>query len=277
MPEGREPLMCVACGERGIGKTYTTLKIINSYLAGNPAKGIMPRRVLILDYNNEFPQFKALRVEDCLKFSVHPVIECRRISIIKKSGSSQSIKEICNMLKFILENFRCGLLLLEDITRYVSDNLPADLIGTICTTRHKEVDLMLHFQSIGKGGHPKMVASASYYRLHHCNDSVGRHKIKFDDKYPLFQIAQNIVNNKYDSGDIRFYLRVMNETSKIQGAFTIDDFKKATGEYFDENSSLISGMMQRRTNTGVKIYSSYADAYNDAMNKYIRDYYGNAQ
>jgi flagellar biosynthesis GTPase FlhF len=50
----REPKLGVAVGRKGVGKTYTTTKLIDSYVVGNPAKGVKPRKVLILDVNDEF-------------------------------------------------------------------------------------------------------------------------------------------------------------------------------------------------------------------------------
>jgi ABC-type proline/glycine betaine transport system ATPase subunit len=43
----REPKLGVAVGKKGVGKTYITTKMINSYVRGNPSKGV-------LDVNDEF-------------------------------------------------------------------------------------------------------------------------------------------------------------------------------------------------------------------------------
>ena len=63
----REPKLGVAVGKKGVGKTYTTDKVIQSYVQGNPSKGVKPRRALILDVNDEFEHIKALRVKDVMK------------------------------------------------------------------------------------------------------------------------------------------------------------------------------------------------------------------
>ena len=72
--EEREPKLGVAVGRKGCGKTYQTTKMIKSYILGNPAKGVAPRRALILDVNDEFEDFKALKVSDVMRFSAHPRI-----------------------------------------------------------------------------------------------------------------------------------------------------------------------------------------------------------
>ncbi|NOQ73073.1 MAG: hypothetical protein GQ574_13785 [Crocinitomix sp.] len=43
-----------------------------------------------------------------------------------------------------------GMLLIEDITKYITDSLSGDLIGAICTQRHLSVDVFIHVQTVGK-------------------------------------------------------------------------------------------------------------------------------
>ena len=49
----REALLGIAVGRKGVGKTYATLELIQEYLRGNPQTGSKPRKVLLLDVNNE--------------------------------------------------------------------------------------------------------------------------------------------------------------------------------------------------------------------------------
>ena len=60
----REPKLGMAVGKKGIGKTYQTKILIESYVYGNPEKGVEPRRVLILDVNDEFGTTIALIEHD---------------------------------------------------------------------------------------------------------------------------------------------------------------------------------------------------------------------
>jgi hypothetical protein len=146
--EIREPKLGVAVGRKGCGKTYTTTKMIKQYVLGNPAKGIPARRALILDVNDEFEEFKALKQSDIIRFSMHPKIEARRIRPFHDNGIKMTLREIQELLFKILNDYRGGLLLIEDINRYISDYLPNDLVGAICTNRHQDLDIILHFQSI---------------------------------------------------------------------------------------------------------------------------------
>ncbi len=70
---GREPKLLVAIGRKGSGKSYTTRKMIDQYVLGNPARGVPGRRALILDVNDEYYDIKALRIQDVTLFSVHPM------------------------------------------------------------------------------------------------------------------------------------------------------------------------------------------------------------
>ena len=88
----REPKLGVAVGRKGVGKTYTTNLMLADYIRG--FSGATPRKVLILDVNDEFEGIKALRLSDTMKFSVHPKIEARRIRPFAEDGKRWTIKEI---------------------------------------------------------------------------------------------------------------------------------------------------------------------------------------
>jgi hypothetical protein len=84
----REPMVMIATGKKGVGKTVATMELIYTYIRGNPEKGVPPRKALIFDVNDEFSHFwyhgsyhsiKPLAIKDILKFSVHPKVEVRRI------------------------------------------------------------------------------------------------------------------------------------------------------------------------------------------------------
>ena len=75
----------------------------------------------------------------------------RRVSIFKDDGRRMTLSEMADALGYILEHYRNGLLLIEDINKYITDSLPGDLIGSaICTQRHVSVDVIIHVQTVGK-------------------------------------------------------------------------------------------------------------------------------
>ena len=53
-------MFCIGVGAKGIGKTYQTLRRIKRMNLGNPKVGLKPRKVLIIDVNNEYQEFKAI-------------------------------------------------------------------------------------------------------------------------------------------------------------------------------------------------------------------------
>ena len=201
----REPKLGLAVGKKSIGKTYQTKKLIARYVVGNPAKGVSPRRVLILDVNDEFTDYKAISMKDIVRFSVMPRPEIRRVRPInEKTGIRLTLNEVADCLWNILHYYRNGLLLIEDINKYISDNLPNDLVGAICSNRHTDLDIIMHFQSIGRIT-PKIWQNSNWLRFHKNTDSVERHKNKFPDKYEIFCIVENLVNNQYFNGNSRFF------------------------------------------------------------------------
>lgn len=261
----RECRIIIACGKRGVGKTVETVKMIDEYVSGNPSKGIPPRKALIFDVNDEFSSFwyfgqqrsiKAIAIKDILKFSVHPKVEVRRIRPFWDDGKKLTINDMGEVLGIILDNYRNGLLLVEDINKYLSDSMPSDLIGSLATSRHIGLDIVSHFQNIGRAGNPKLLGNLNMIRLHKTNDTVERHKNKFEEKTELLQIAENLVSKKYFDGDIRYFVFVDIENMKVRGKIAKSEAEDAIHQYITERySRIISPMLQLRDKKGKKTYN----------------------
>jgi hypothetical protein len=251
----REPKLLVAVGKKAVGKSYTTEKMMRNYVTGNPAKGVPPRRVLIIDVNDEYSNVKAIKIEDVGIFSVHPIIEMRRIRPFSDNGTKMSLDDIAQTLFQVLQTFKNGLLLVEDINKYISDTMPNDLVGAICTNRHIGVDIILHYQSIGRIT-SKVWQNVNIIRLHKFTDTVKRHKHKFEDKIEYLSIAELIINTKYESGDKHFFLYVDIDDEKVYGAFTKQDFDTAANQYIQNNyANLISPILKARDERGRKVHT----------------------
>jgi len=249
----RECKLGVACGKKGIGKTFVTSKVLEDYVRGG--NGYPPRRVLIMDVNDEFEQYKALSVSEIERFSIHPTIEIRRIRPFLEDGRRMTLREIADTLWLVLDKYRHGALLIEDINRYVSDYLPNDLIGAICTNRHTDQDIIMHFQSIGRIS-PKIWQNMNWLRFHRNSDSVERHKNKFPDKYQMLKVAENIVNNEYNGGNNYFYLYVDIDTEKIHGEITADMVTEAIDDFVSLNhNSVVKPYKNKRDAKGKKIHT----------------------
>jgi hypothetical protein len=275
----RECRIIVACGKRGVGKTVETVRQLDEYVAGNPAKGVPPRKALIFDVNDEFSSFwffgqtrkiPALAIRDIMKFSIHPQVEIRRIRPFWDDGKKMTINDMAEVLGIILENYRNGLLLVEDINKYLSDAMPSDLIGSLATSRHIGLDIITHFQNIGRAGNPKLLGNLNMIRLHKTNDTVERHKNKFEEKTEVLQIAEYIINNRYFAGDTRYFVYVDVENMKIRGKFSREEVDNAVHNYITERySRIISPMLQLRDKKGKKIYTdeSALRAANEKLTK----------
>ena len=253
--EEREPKLIVAVGRKGVGKTYTTNQLLQKYVMGNPALGVWPRRVLIFDVNDEFEQVRALRIADVMKFSAHPKIEIRRIRPFLDDGRPMGINDLQEALTKILYGFRNGLLLVEDINKYLSDHLPQDLIGKIVSARHSDLDIITHFQSIGRIT-PKIWQNVNAIRYHKNTDSVERHKNKFENHYEILSLTEAFVNSEYENGNKRISVYVDLDDEKIMIPHNQRlKFEKIVEDYLKANfKTLLKPKMETNVfNTGKKL------------------------
>ena len=244
--ELREPKLLVAVGRKGCGKTYSTRKMLDKYIQGDMSKGILPRRVLIFDVNDEFEDVKALYLKDVALFSVHPKIEIRRIRPFNQDGTPMGINEMQETLFKIVNTFRGGMLLLEDLNGYVGDYIPQDLIGKIVRARHADLDIITHFQSIGRVS-PKIWQNVNAIRFHKNTDSVSKHIKKFDNFAEMFLLVEAYVNEEYHAGNERIQIWVDTENEKIKiPKNNIAKFEKIVESYLMENHKrLLSPLLKK--------------------------------
>jgi hypothetical protein len=279
----RENLVVLCAGKKGVGKTVATIEMIYKYVAGNPELGIPPRKALIFDVNDEFSGFwyhgethsiKALAIKDVLKFSVHPKVEVRRIRPFFDSGKKMGIDDMKVVLGHILENYRNGLLLVEDINKYTSDTVGTDLVSALATVRHLGIDLIAHYQGVGRVANPKLLANTQIIRLHKTNDTVARHKNKFEERTEIMQVAESLVNNKFEEGNKRFYVYVNIDDSKIRGDFSEDDVDKAIESYLGNNYNTKVKPLANKVNmrTGKKMLT-HEEAYTKASEDLKRSFF----
>jgi predicted protein tyrosine phosphatase len=228
----REAKLIAVIGKKGVGKSYLTNQIFHQYISGFNGL-VKPRRVLIMDVNDEY-NYPSIWADDVKRFNHHPVIEVRRVRPYNKDGSKMNLDEICATLNLIVNTYKGGLLLAEDINRYVSDNMPDDLIGTICTNRHADMDIIIHYQALGRIT-PKVWQNMNVLRFHKNTESVKRHEKKFSDKSEILQIAENIVNYQYNNGNPYYHVYVDVEEMKIKTPVDEATLNVAFDEYIIEN------------------------------------------
>jgi len=288
----RQPVMMVAVGGRGRGKTIETMKTLYQYVQGS-AK-MKPRKALIFDVNNEFSSYKfpdptagmvkhsikRIAIKDIPTFSESNIIEVRRVAPFWDDGRVMTVDEMAGALALILKYFRNGVLLVEDINLYTTESMKGDLVGRLSTLRHIGVDIIAHYQGISMALTPKILKFTNYIRMHKTEDSVSRHEDKAIEKVHILSIAENIVAKRaqygMDNGTNDRYFSVMIDVygSKITGDFTKEDAKFAIMEYVTANPSrLMRPYLNKRDISGKKINTTEEQAYSNIVNDLLGQYF----
>lgn len=246
----REPILMCATGKKGVGKTFTTNLLIDSYTKGNKKTRKKPRKVLIYDINMEYTQYKAIEVQHIQKFSKQAKVEVRRVLPILDNGKMASLSEMLDILSQLIMKYRGGMLILEDINRYLVQSRTVDVIGLLATNRHRDLDIICHFQSLSALD-PRMWQNTSFVRFHYQIDDIKRYQQRIPN-YELFKIAQCLVDYKYlKLGDKRFFVYIASDENYITGNFTRKDYQFACNEYLERNPKRISDY-SKRFGTGKK-------------------------
>ncbi len=116
-----------------------------------------------------------------------------------------------------------------------------ELIGTITTNRHKNLDIIFHFQSL-KALDTRMFQNVKWVRMHKDLENPDTMKDRLSDKYEVFKIASIIIDTEYRKDTPkgkRFYCYVATDVLKIHGV-TSKQFTNACIKYLKENSTQIS-------------------------------------
>lgn len=238
--ETREASLVISTGYQGTGKSYQTLYTIRRYLAIHPS-----RKVLIYDVNGEFDQENCRKhgwdiyiprlspkIGDIQRFSAHSTERIKRIvPIDEETGKRYDITGMKNILKTILENFNKGLLLIEDMNKYLLQvRHMEEIVSTLISLRHQNLDAIVHLQSLAKID-PTLWENAKYIRMHWQTDGIER----IEGRVPYFKlvrIAKFIVDyHYYELKDKRFFIWVSPQENTISGAFSKADFKLGLYRY----------------------------------------------
>ena len=240
----REPMIMIAVGTKGVGKTYTTRKEIAYQVIQNK------RKVLIYDasLDPELKNYKTLPKQYISKFAKSRKPEIRRVLAVDEYGRELPTDGKLELLKYILENFRNGILVLEDFNKYVTNpNELQELIGVITTNRHRNLDIIFHYQSL-RAVTTRMFQNTRCFRVHKDLESPDTFKERLSDKYELFKLAYLIVDNEYRKGTEqgkRFYLYVLTDDFKIIGA-SQEQFAQACQKYLWANRTLLKRIKEEQ-------------------------------
>jgi len=154
----------------------------------------------------------------------------------------------------------------------MSHHFPKDLVGAIVTNRHNSMDIIMHYQAIGKV--PTTIwENANWVRFHKNNQSVDRHKKKFEDKYELFKLIECLVDNEYEKGNKHFFMYGNIEDTKINGEYTKKQWNDALERYLSENyRQVVLPESKRMTLDGKSVHKSVKDATTHLKNKLTKKY-----
>ena len=276
----RTPILIVATGKQGVGKTHETLKqmLLQAYIATHRRKG------LLFDTNNEFGSYKIDGKIHRIKHIQHNEIigygnsqnpEVRRIIPFHQNGMGRpmSPEETEKLLIRVLEEFRGGSLLIEDLNRIYGDSIPVSLSGMLCNVRHRNCDVLYHLQSVGRLL-PKMRQNTSIVRYHYQLDGVDESSEKLGGEIEIFYIAEKLVNAQYDAGNKRFFVYIYRDDKKLKGEFSQKMLAVAIENYILENPSTTRALLNRRDRAGKKMYN-YDEAVRLKTHELFNKYWGN--
>jgi len=275
IPDDRETGLQTAAGVQGAGKTYENMEIYANCIKDKFDTKVRGRKVLIFDTNGEYTEeefaknghknftCKRLALGDVYKWCRSPVIECRRIDA--RAATAAQKKEA---LEYIMKHIKNCMFGLEDLNTYILQitNLE-EIIGKLVSLRHQGVDVIVSFQSL-RAVEPVVWRNSRWVRLHYQADDVD--DIIGKVTYPeLFKIAQLIVNNRYFNGDEYFHLTILNFKRKIEGPFSLREFKLASSEYLNIHEKLVKTQMKAKK-------MSEEQARESLTQMHIKQYWGNA-
>lgn len=275
---GRGRVICVATGCQEIGKSYTSLvqALHMAYLSKHPQK------TLLFDKSGEYASYEiagtthriqAIPHNGIIAFGQQAKAEVRRIVPQLPNGLPMSKEDTEKLLLRVLIEFRGGTILIEDVSDILGDNLKDEVIGKLCTVRHRNCDLVIHFQSIGRFS-KILRQNAKIIRYHYQLDSILDNKDLIKSEYELFSIVEKLVNKQFHEGNKYFHVFVYRMVKRVQGKFSERMFADACRDYVYEHPSCTALYEKRRNTMGKKMYT-----YDECVKLKVKDlfdkFYGN--
>ena len=280
----RDNILMVVSGKKRIGKSNETLKkmIYQAYLSPHR------RKVLYFDVNGEYGSYKidGKEAHSIKKIGEHEIInyanatnvfEVRRIVPEITNDMLNNVDEledyVDNLLITILVQFRNGILVLEDLNNVLGDVLPKRFTAMICNNPHRNCDIIIHFQSVGRLS-PKLLQNTEYIRFHYQLDDLDDVKYKLRGDYEILKIAQNLVNNEFMIGNKRFHILLNREEKKISGKFSPLMLSNAIQKYLQQNPRKMKSILNEKNIKGKRVYN-YESAMKTKTKELFEMYWGN--
>jgi len=223
----RQPIVMVVTGQKSVGKTYQNIIEIENYVQDTPLR--KGRKVLIFDTNEEYTDYKTLDPRYISRFTSR---EIRRILPRYPNGTTMSLEDQKEMVATMLQKFKNGMLVLEDIDKYMMGARGQSIVGTLVTNRHSGLDILISHQSLSKMTTTEW-ENSGFLRMHKQMDDIDRYENRIPD-YPLIKIASIIVADQYYSGNERYYIYVDRMKGKLRGC-SESSFENGVKKYLNMN------------------------------------------
>ncbi len=214
----RQPMLMVVCGETGVGKTYRTVKEIRQYVSDIPSTQKKGRKVLIFDVNDDdYTHFMTIDPNHVKDFKE---VRIRRIRPITRTGKMMTLNQKRQVVEKIVAEFKNGLIVLEDIDKFMVGAKGQEVVGLLCANRHSDLDIIISHQSIAKITTTEW-QNMTWLRLHKQVDDISRYRSRIPN-YPLVRIATFIVEEQYNLAHEDFELQLIDkEIFQIRKSFFV--------------------------------------------------------
>lgn len=193
----RDAFVTIICGMTEVGKTYRTAREIEDYLQTDTKIGRKGRKVLIFDVNgeDEYSKYDRIDPDQIKSFTKQQVVEGRRFVNVKANRDLMTLPEIHEMVTTAINNFRNGLIVLEDIDKYMQWSKAQQITAILTGHRHQSLDVFITHQSMGKVTTSEW-QNARIVRLHYQIDDPKRYENRIPNP-ELVKLARNVVEAQY--------------------------------------------------------------------------------
>ena len=280
----RQPMLMLVCGETGVGKTYRNIREIRQYMKNNTQTGKRGRKVLVFDVNDDdYELFRTVSPDHIRKFKA---LSARRIRPLNPDGSNMNFRQKRETVEKMVKQFTKGLLVLEDIDKFMVGAKGQSVVELLTTNRHAGLDIMISHQSIAKITTTEW-QNCTYLRLHKQVDDIIRYKNRIPN-YFLVRIATMIVEDQYDKAERDFAERKISreEYKKRRSFFVYVDmrrlkiigcskkaFIRACKKYLDtEANGKVVRLMKERDGKDQPLYPTRSKAVVKLIEHYLRHY-----
>lgn len=283
----KPPVVVLVCGETNVGKTYRNIREIEKYMSDNPNTGRKAKKVLIFDVNDDdYTQYQTVS-----PFHIKALtnIQARRIRPLTKTGGLMTDIEKRDIVERMVKQYKNGLLVFEDLDKYMVGAKGQTIISLLTTYRHGGLDIMICHQSIAKIS-PTEFQNCTWIRVHQQVDDPAKYKGRIPN-YFIVKIATMIVEEQYMAAVQAFEEDKISEQEHIiQKSFFVhvdmrrlrirncskEAFIRACKRYIDtEEESKVRRMMRERDIDDQLIYKRRSDAVINLIGEYLRHWEDN--